>query len=186
MYKAVKRIISGFFIVYIGLGFAVETEERIRSTILLRLPGVIYWSPTSDFNQADTQYRLCIYRDRDYFNFIKDFLRDETVKGVKIQFKFTRDLEELKGCHITYVGEISKKDVELAVEYDLIKETIFVASSEHSAEMGMHIRLFVGSEKTVDIEVNQHAFSANGSELKVGFLKHAVKVYGVQPGEEEL
>jgi len=186
VYKVVKRIISGFFIVYIGLGFAVETEERIRSTILLRLPGVIYWAPNSDFNQADTQYRLCIYRDRDYFNFIKDFLRDETVKGINIQFKFTRDLQDLSDCHVTYVGEITKKDIELAVKNNLIKDTIFVASSKHSAEMGLHIRLYVGEEKTVDIEVNQVAFAANGSELKVGFLKHARKVYGADETEGEL
>ncbi|WP_164503518.1 YfiR family protein [Pleionea sediminis] len=173
-----KWLMASFFLVYFGLGFAVETEERIRSTILLRLPGVIYWSPDSDFNKAETQYRLCIYRDRDYFNFIKDFLRDETVKGIKIQFMFTRSLEDLKNCHVTYVGEISKKEIEKAIENNLLKETIFVASSKYSAEMGLHLRLFVGAEKTVDIEVNQKAFATNGSELKVGFLKHAKKVYG--------
>ncbi len=174
----VKRIISGILIFAVSLGFARETEERVRSTVLLRLPGLIIWPESSDFNQPDVSYRLCVYRDREYYNFVRDYLKSQTVRGQTIDVRYSRKLEDLRQCHVSYVGEISRADVSRAVELNLIKDSIFVASSEYSAQMGLHLRLYVGEERTVDIEVNQEAFSRAGSELKVLLLKSAKKVYG--------
>lgn len=185
VYKVVKWIIVALTVSIAGVAHAQETEERVRSSILSRLPGFVYWPKGSDFNTATTPYRLCIFRDRDYFTFIRTYLRDETVRGLPIDFRFTRELEELKDCHVSYVGNVSIRDIQQILVKKLVEHTIFVATSEESAAMGLHIRLFVGASKKFDIEVNQGAFEQNGSELKVNFLKHAKKVYPASnPGKE--
>ena len=170
-----------------GLSAARETEERIRSTILVRIPQLITWSENNDFNQPDISYRLCIYRDRTYFNFIRDYLGNDeaTVKGQPIELSFTRKLSDLQNCHVSYVGNISTKDINRIGEAKLLESTIVVASSEQSAERGLHVRLFVGSAQTIDIELNQAAFMAHGSAPRVSFLKHVNKVYG-QSAQENL
>ena len=187
MNKVVKRIISGFVIGYVGLSAARETEERIRSTILVRIPQLITWSESNDFNQPEISYRLCIYRDRTYFNFIRDYLGDDeaTVKGQPITLSFTRKLSDLANWHVSYVGDISTQGIARIVETGLLKDTIVVASSEQSAERGLHVRLFVGSAQTIDIELNQAAFMAHGSAPRVSFLKHVNKVYD-KPTQEKL
>ncbi|NVJ49913.1 MAG: YfiR family protein [Gammaproteobacteria bacterium] len=177
MYKIIKWTILFATAFLAGAACAQETEERVRSSILSRLPGFVYWPKESDFNLTTTPYRLCIYRDRDYYTFIRGYLRDETVRGLPIEFQFTRDLSDLKACHVAYVGKVSVREIQLIVQRKLVEHTIFVASSEQSAAMGLHIRLFVGASKKFDIEVNQAAFERSGSELKVNFLKHAKKVY---------
>lgn len=156
---------------------AVESEQRVRSSILLRLPGFVHWPKSSDFNDTNTAYRLCIFRDRDYFNFIREYLGEKTVRGLPIEFKFTRDLEELTQCHIAYVGDVSSREIKTILSKGLLSQTIFVGSSEESAASGLHIRLYVSEKKKFDIEVNQAAFNKSKTELTVQFLKHASKVY---------
>ncbi len=189
MYKAVKRIISSFIVGCAAFCSTVSAlapeeaiEEEVRSYILARLAGQIYWSETSDLNDKNTRYRLCIYRDRDYFVAIQRYLSNRTVRGKKIQLMFTRDLEGLKGCHISYVGNITEADIAKVMAANLVKDTIFVASSPDSAALGLHIRLYLGTSGTIDIEVNQTAFAAGGNEPSVAFVKLAKKVYGSPDG----
>jgi hypothetical protein len=175
---AVKIILSSLLVFTLNLGFARETEERVRANILLRLPGLILWPEHAELNDPKVSYRLCIYRDREYYNFIREYLKSQTVRGRSIDVRYSRKLEDLRDCHISYVGEISRAGVSRILELDLVKDTIFVASSEYSAAMGLHLRLYVGELQTVEMEVNQQAFAHSGSEIRVALLKSAKKVYG--------
>ncbi len=184
MYRVVKWIFSGLILTLANVCYADEAEEKVRSTILIRLPGLIYWSKESELNSANPHYRLCIYRDRDYFSYIRSYLKDSTIKGNKVEYRFVRNLSDLKGCHVSYLGPIEKEEVNQIIEQDLLKYSVFVASSEFSARLGLHIRLFVGEEETIQMEVNQAAFAKGGHEPSVKFIKFAAKVYKSIEGEK--
>ncbi len=158
-----------------------KSEVDVRSGFLARLPGVIYWPKTSDFHQPDSSYRLCVYRDRDYYLYAKEFLKSTTVAQKSIDIRFTRKLEDLKNCHVSYVGAISRVEIESLNSLDVLTKSVLVASSEFSAKLGIHVRLYIDNAGQSQLEINRDAFEASGSGVQVAVLKLAKKVYDKSP-----
>lgn len=159
------------------------TADEIRGFILLRLAGQIYWSPSSDLSQRGTPYRLCIYRNPEFYERLRELVRGHQSGTKPVQLIAANELSDLGQCHVAYVGDISPGDIDRIVSSGLLSKTVFVASSDQSAAAGLHIRLYLGESDTFDIEVNRSAFALGDNEPSASFIKLAGKVYdGVESG----
>ena len=154
------------------------SEAQVRAFILLRLAGQIYWSPESDLNDRNTPYRLCIYKDREFTRQMRSFLGTQNVTGKPVELIAADDFESLERCHVAYLGDVSRSDIDRIVRAGMLERTVFVGSSRNSASSGLHIRLYLGPSDTFDIEINRSAFAAGGNEPSAAFVKLAGKVYG--------
>lgn len=170
-----------------ALAFGSGAADEVRAFILLRLAGQIYWSPSSGIDDQESTYRLCIYRNPDFFNEVQALLQARQLQGNRVQLIQAERLGQLAGCHIAYVGDVSQEEVNRIVLMGMLQSTVFVASSDQSAKAGLHIRLYLGESDTFDVEINRAAFALGGNEPSASFLKLAGKVYdslghaGVEP-----
>lgn len=169
-----------------ALALDAESADDVRAFILLRLAGQIYWSPASDLSEPDVSYRLCIYRDPRFFQQVRHLLQDRELQGKAVQLVAVEELPDLESCHVAYVGDVSREDIARILSLGLLSRTVFVASSEFSAEVGLHIRLYLGASDTFDIEINRAAFALGGNEPSASFIKLAGKVYDHEPSRGSL
>ncbi|MCO7225073.1 YfiR/HmsC family protein [Pleionea sp. CnH1-48] len=179
------RFVRGIFIsifccLVSSFGWADERgvpEINLRTAILVKLPRMIYWSAESDFNNKAIPFRLCIFQDRDYYRHVLRNVSGKVLSNKKIEVVYARDIDDMRGCHVAFVGEVPIEEIRKIVESGLLNETIFVASTEGSAEAGIHIRLYVGANQRTRFELNERAFKAGRHEPSVQFIKLAERIY---------
>lgn len=178
------RVLLRALVVVLWLGGSASTlalgsgsADEVRAFILLRLAGQIYWSSSSGLGDPTAAYRLCIYRNPDFFNEVQALVRDRQLAEGAVELVQAQRLDQLTGCHIADVGDVSPDEVERIVSTGMLQSTVFVASSDQSARTGLHIRLYLGESNTFDVEINRAAFALGGNEPSASFLKLAGKVY---------
>jgi len=76
-------------------------ESRIKAAYMVNFIKHITWPN----EPSKTNFRLVIYRDRNFYQFLSASLTDKSIKGKAIDVIFVRSIDAMKNADLVYVPE---------------------------------------------------------------------------------
>jgi hypothetical protein len=146
-------------------------EYQIKAAFLLNFIQFIEW-PAAAFPNSETPITVGVLGDDPFGDALEQTFREETVRGRKLIIKRSRQVEELKACHLLFISK-SEKDHFV----DILTKTqdasiVTVAEMEDFARRGGIINFYM-SEKKVRFEINVAAAERKDLKVSSQLLKRA-------------
>ena len=91
-----------------GAQAAPSAEYQVKAALLLNFAQFIKW-PAAAFPTPDAPITVGILGDDPFGDVLDQTFQDETVQGRKLVIKRSRQVEDLKSCHLLFISK-SEKD----------------------------------------------------------------------------
>lgn len=146
-------------------------EYQLKAVFLFNFAQFVEW-PTSAFPEPDTPLSICILGEDPFGGYLDETVRGETVANHPLSVRRYRTVEEIKGCHILFVGR--KEQAHLSEILDSLKghSVLTVSDAERFASRGGMIR-FVTDHNRIRLRINLEAARAANLTLSSKLLRPA-------------
>jgi hypothetical protein len=170
------RLAVLLLLMWTGLASAqVPREYQIKAVFLFNFAQFVEW-PTNAFADKDAPLVVGILGADPFGPFLDDTVRNETARGHRLVVEHFQNVEEIKACHILYIGksEAPKLDHTLAVLNN--KPILTVSEIENAAYRGVMVR-FITERNKIRLRINLEA--ARAADLAISSkLLRAAEVVG--------
>lgn len=149
-------------------------EYDVKAAFLYNFAKFVQWPPDA-FDAPGSPMTLCILGKDPFGDTLDTLVRGETLQGRRMAVYRTRDVLEVRDCHIVFLpqGERSRQEEVLAVVRGA--HTLTVGESDSFLDGGGVIR-FVLEANRVRFEVNLAAAERNGLRISSQLLRLARSV----------
>lgn len=149
-------------------------EYDVKAAFLYNFAKFVEWPPDA-FDAPGSPMTLCILGKDPFGDTLDTLVRGETLQGRRMSVHRTRDVLEVRDCHIVFLsqGERSRQEEVLAMVRGA--HTLTVGESDSFLEGGGVIR-FVLEANRVRFEVNLAAAERNGLRISSQLLRLARSV----------
>jgi hypothetical protein len=167
-----------------AVGLRAETapskEYQVKAACLLNFVQFIEW-PATAFAESGTPITVGVLGDDPFGEALEQTFQDESIHGRKVVVKRSRQIEDLKTCHLVFISK-SEKD-HLAETLASLRETDIVTVGELDgfATRGGIVNFFIDHNK-VRFEINADAAQRKGLKVSSQLLKRA-KIVGSDAGK---
>jgi hypothetical protein len=146
-------------------------EYQIKAACLLNFAQFIEW-PATVFAENGTPITIGILGDDPFGQTLEQTFQDETVQGRKLVIKRSRQIDDLKTCHLVFIGK-SEKD-HLADTLATLNDAHIVTVSEMYgfASRGGIVNFYIENNK-IRFEINPDAAQRSGLKISSQLLKRA-------------
>src|SRR5258706_5141194 len=146
-------------------------EYQVKAACLLNFAQFIEW-PATSFADSGTPITVGVLGDDPFGQALEQTFQDETVQGRKLVVKRSRQIEDLKTCHLVFIGS-SEKD-HLAETMAGLNDAHIVTVSEMRgfASRGGIVNFYIENNK-VRLEINADAAQRSGLKISSQLLKRA-------------
>ena len=151
-------------------------EYQVKAVFLYNFAQFAEWPPNS-FETKDSPVVICTLGNNPFGDFLKDTVRNEVVRGRPLKVEHHQRVEEIKTCHILYIGQSEADRLEQDLNVLKGKPVLTVSDIESAAVRGLMIRLVTQSNK-IRIRVNLEEAKAAGLNLSSKLLRAADIVRG--------
>jgi hypothetical protein len=150
-------------------------ELQVKAVFLFNFAQFTEW-PSNAFAAADSPIIIGTLGNNPFGDFLRSTVTNEVVHGRKLVIQHYQKVEEVKNCHILYIGQ-SEAD---RLEHDLSvlkgRPVLTVSDIENAAYHGVMIRLFTEGNK-VRLRVNLEEVKAAGLTLSSKLLRVAEVIH---------
>lgn len=159
------------------VGFAAEPlrEYQVKAVFVYNFAQFTDW-PSNAFPASDSPIVIGILGSNPFGDFLQETIRNETVHGRRLVIEHFQRVEEIKNCHILYIGQ-SEAD-RLDHDLDVLKgrPVLTVSDIERAAYRGVMVRLYMQANK-VRLRVNLDEVRAAGLNLSSKLLRVAEVIH---------
>jgi len=149
----------------------ISREYQIKAVFLFNFAQFTEW-PASAFPAQDTSLIIGILGTDPFGKSLEDTVRDERVRGRRIEIRHYRAVEEIKICHILYISQSEATRLENILAVLKGKPVLTVSDIENAANRGTMIR-FVTEHNRIRLRINPNAVKAAGLNLSSKVLRAA-------------
>jgi hypothetical protein len=149
----------------------VSREYQIKAVFLFNFAQFTEWPPAA-FPTSDTPVTIGILGTDPFGKSLEDTVRDERVRGRRIEIRHYRAVEEIKTCHILYIGQSEATRLEYILAGLKGKPVLTVSDIENAATRGAMIR-FVTEHNRIRLRVNLKVVQAASLSLSSKLLRAA-------------
>jgi len=150
-------------------------EYQVKAVFLFNFAQFTEW-PSNAFPTTDSPIIIGTLGNNPFGDFLLETVRNEAVRGRKLVVEHYQKVEEIKNCHILYIGQ-SEAD---RLEYDLNvlkgRPVLTVSDVENAAYRGVMVRLLTEKNK-VRLRVNLDEVKAVGLNLSSKLLRVAEVIH---------
>lgn len=159
----------------VGLAAEPSREYQVKAVFVYNFAQFTEW-PSNAFARPDSPIVIGILGNNPFGDFLQETIRNETVHGRRLVIEHFQRVEEIKNCHILYVGQ-SEAD-RLDHDLDVLKgrPVLTVSDIEHAAYRGVMVRLYMQANK-VRLRVNLDDVRAAGLSLSSKLLRVAEVIH---------
>jgi hypothetical protein len=152
----------------------ISKEYQVKAACLLNFAQFIEW-PASAFAEAGTPITIGVLGDDPFGQALEQTFLDESIRGRNVVVKRSRQIDELKRCHVVFISS-SEKDRLAETLASLNDAQIVTVGEMHGfASRGGIINFYVENNK-VRFEVNADAAQRKGLKISAQLLKRAKMV----------
>jgi len=153
-------------------------EYQIKAACLLNFVQFIEW-PAAAFPKPEAPIVIGVLGDDPFGNVLEHTFQDESVQSRMLVVKRSRQLDELKGCHVLFVCKSERPHLSEILANLGEASVVTVSEMDEFARTGGIINFYIDGGK-IRFEVN--ADSAQRKGLKIGsqLLKRA-RIVGSDP-----
>jgi len=155
------------------IAFAAEPskEYQVKAVFLYNFAQFTEW-PSNVFAAADSPIVIGTLGSNPFGDFLHETVKNEVVRGRKLVVEHYQKVEEIKNCHILYIGQ-SEAD-RLDRDLDLLKgrPVLTISDIENAARRGTMVRFYTQSNK-IKLRIYLDEVRAAGLNLSSKVLRVA-------------
>jgi hypothetical protein len=157
---------------------AASKEYQIKAACLLNFVQFIEW-PAASFQDPASPIIIGVLGDDPFGQILDQTFQDESVKGRALVVKRSRQLEELKNCHVLFVCKTEKPRVAEILTSVTDVSVVTVGELDEFARTGGIINFYIDGGK-IRFEVNADGAQRKGLKIGSQLLKRA-RIVGSDP-----
>jgi len=146
-------------------------EYQIKAVFLFNCAQFTEWPPSA-FPTSETSLIIGILGTDPFGKSLEDTVRDERVRGRRIEIRHYQAVEQIKICHILYISQSEATRLEKILAVLKGKPVLTVSDIENAANRGTMIR-FVTEHNRIRLRINPNAVKAAGLNLSSKVLRAA-------------
>jgi len=150
-------------------------EYQVKAVFLFNFAQFTEW-PTNAFPAPDSPIVIGTLGDNPFGDYLRETVKNELVHGRKIVVEHYQKVEEIKNCHILYVGQSEADRLEHDLNVLKGRPVLIVSDIENAAYRGVMIRLLTQSNK-VRFRINLEETKAAGLTLSSKLLRVAEVIH---------
>jgi hypothetical protein len=152
-------------------GDTPSDEYQIKAACLLNFAQFIEW-PAAAFPAPETPITVGVLGDDPFGSILEQTFQDESVQGRKLVVKRSRQIDDLKMCHLLFISN-SEKDRLAEILASLKGASIVtVGETDQFAQRGGIINFYMNNNK-VRFEINPDVAEQKGLKINSQLLKRA-------------
>ena len=159
---------------------ATDLEYQVKAAFLYNFTRFVEW-PADAFEAPGDPIVLCVAGNDPFGDSLDNVVRGEILNGRRLTVHRTRDLAEIRSCHVVFVPRAERSRQERILESLHQRGVLTVGESEGFLTRGGIIR-FVLEQNKVRFDVNLEAAESSGLKLSSKLLRLARTVYAPQGG----
>ncbi|MBI1750757.1 MAG: YfiR family protein [Acidobacteria bacterium] len=149
-------------------------EYQVKAAFLFNFAKFIEW-PDTAFSSARAPLVICVTGRNPFGNALTPAGFGKAVNGRPLQIWETRDIRELRGCHILFISPSEKKRMTAILESVKGAPVVTVSEADTFTQMGGMIH-FLSSDDQVRFEINQDVGQHAGIKFSSKLLSVAQAV----------
>jgi predicted nucleic acid binding AN1-type Zn finger protein len=145
-------------------------EYQVKALFIYNFLNFVDWPADSSIHSSPT-INVCIIGDNPFGDALDD-IRNDTVKGRKLTFRFYRPFDEPEGCHLLFIPASEKRHAAHILKSVRDANVLTVGDTEESVRQGAIIGFFI-EQKKVRFAINIEAAKWAGLKISAKLLKLA-------------
>jgi hypothetical protein len=163
---------------------ADELEYQVKAAFLYNFAKFVEW-PEDAFEGPTDPMILCVVGDDPFGESLDTVVHGETLNGRPLVVHRTRDLYEIRDCHVVFVPRSERGRQERILE-DLRNRGILTVGEADGFLTGGGIIRFVLEQNKVRFDINLQAAESSGLELSSKLLRLARTIHTPSAGQREM
>ncbi len=144
-------------------------EYKVKAAYLYNFAKFVEWPAHAFKGPADPIVFAVLGKDP-FGDVLESTFENKTIGGRPCTVKRFSTLEEVKDCHVLFLGSSLDKEIAKAIPFLKGKPTVTVGEAESFTSVGGMIRLFL-KENKVHFEINIDSAKAEGIKVSSQLLK---------------
>ena len=150
-------------------------EYQVKAVFLFNFAQFTEW-PSNAFSAADSPIVIGTLGTNPFGDFLRETVSTETVHGRKLVVEHYQKVEEIKNCHILYMGQSEADRLEHDLNVLKGRPVLTVSEIDNAAYRGAMVRLLTEKNK-VRLRINLDEVRAAGLTLSSKLLRVAEVVH---------
>jgi hypothetical protein len=150
---------------------AASKEYQIKAACLLNFLRFIEW-PAASFPNAQAPFIVGVLGDDPFGKILEQTFQDESIGGRSIVVKRSRQVDELKSCHLLFVAKSEQHRLPEILASLGEASTVTVGDIDGFARTGGIINFYIESGK-IRFEINADSAQHKGLRISSQLLKRA-------------
>jgi len=146
-------------------------EYQVKAAFLLNFVQYIEW-PAASFAKADTPITVGVLGADPFGPILEKTFQDEAVQGRKLVVKRSRQIEDLKSCHVIFVSKSESEHVGNILTSLNDSSIVTISELDGFAGSGGIINFYF-DDKKLRFEINPTAAQPKGLKISSQLLKRA-------------
>ena len=150
----------------------VSKEYQVKAVFLWRLAQFTQW-PSNAFENADSPIAICVLGENPFGDALEEAVRGETAHGRRLVVRHYRSVQEIKACHILYIGGSVARQVKEIIAALRGRSILTVSDIEGFALSYDGMVRFLTDQNKIKLRVNVKAATAARLALDPRLLRTA-------------
>lgn len=143
-------------------------ESQVKAAYLYNFAKFVEWPPEV-FRAPDDPVVICVTGDEHTGEFLKQAVSGKKANGRRVEVRLPHSSEELRLCHISFIGFSDEKHVSDALERLRGSSVLTVGQSDQFLRLGGMINL-TPTNATIELEIAPKASNAVGLKISSRLL----------------
>lgn len=160
---------------------APSKEYQIKAAFLFNFLQFVEW-PASTFPEADTPVCIGVLGHDPFGSALDETIRNETIHNRKLLVQRSRNVEDLKRCHLLFISKSEKDKIQKILNQVYPGAVLTVSEVDGFARRGGILNFYLEGNK-VRFEINPAAAERENLKLSSQLLSLG-KIISAQPPKE--
>jgi hypothetical protein len=150
---------------------SVAPEYQVKAVFLFNFAQFVEWPPSA-FPDSAAPLVLCVLGEDPFGPYLDETVRGETVQAHPLAVQRSQQVEEIRNCHILFVGRQEQERLEEILDTLKGRPTLTVSDADGFAGRGGMIR-FMTDRNRIRLRINLEAARAANLTLSSKLLRPA-------------
>lgn len=151
-----------------------SSEHQLEAVFLFNFAQFVEW-PARTFSQPHAPLVIGVLGDDPFGSYLDDIVRGEKIEGRALTVIRFRRIEEVRDCHILYIGASESERLDTIVAALKGRSVLTVSDAENFARQGGMVR-FVKDGSKIRMRINAEAAKSCGVIISSKILRFATIV----------
>jgi hypothetical protein len=168
---ALSTSLTFIFPVFLSNAADPSRESQVKAAFLFNFAQFVEWPPGS-FPNKDSPLVIGIYGTDPFGSFLDETVRDEVLRGRRIEARRCQNLAEIQSCHILFISQSEASNLDHILAETKGKPVLTVSDIPSSRQHGIII-WFTTEQNRIRFHVSNEAAKEAGLSISSKLLRAA-------------